>query len=210
MNESFKHLKRWLWESDTIADLVAGFAVIAAEIIHTIEHPDAGKTFHDPNASAEVHKLIGDWIAAAGGFGRPTGIPELVSAANVIGVALSQAATKHVSRSAAGGSLKPRRCSHEGCGDRATHIAGLLLRPPRSYGDGEMRVYIDLVLCPRHAEVASVKSLLSDDMWTRLSAGATGVGKVAPDRGRTGSFTEPIDEAPEQFRARYEPAGGEA
>lgn len=104
--------------------------------------------------------------------------------------------------------LKPRVCAKTGCGRPATHFVGLLLRPPRRFGDAEIRTYIDMVLCPDCASTASVNDLVSDEGWAQIVEGIRRAGKMKPERGRTSSFSEPIDEGPDFFRDRYEPAAG--
>lgn len=100
---------------------------------------------------------------------------------------------------------KPRICAKEGCGERATQMVLALLRPPRKFGDGEIHAFLDLVLCEDCAARASVKSVISDEGWSKLSAGVVAIGKVAPERGRTAVRCVPIDQAPDMFRERYEP-----
>jgi hypothetical protein len=97
--------------------------------------------------------------------------------------------------------LKPRVCSREGCGAKATHLAGLILKA--AYGGG-MQSLLDLPVCPGHARTLKVADVVSDAGWEQISATVEAAGKMPPLRGRTQIYTCPIDEAPAMFRDLYE------
>lgn len=101
--------------------------------------------------------------------------------------------------------LKKRVCSRVGCQAKATHLAVLLGRPPRSHGSGEFPLYLDLPLCPDHAACVSVKSILTPKIWELMKAYTKAMGWVEPCKGRSGTTTVLIDNAPPPFRRRYEP-----
>lgn len=204
--DSFRHLVAWHAEAESLADLIGALTFIAAHVVHALEHPEAGKLGPSPDQNSEAYRLIQTWIAAGGGAGVPAGTKEVAAIAQAVGLSLQVSGQRRLSALLDPTALKPRVCGYTGCGCRATQIVGLALRAPRSYGDSECRSYLDLILCDDHAAAASVKSLVSDEGWKQISAALVSAGKVAPDRGRTSAFTEPIDQAPEIFRSRYEPA----
>ncbi len=101
-------------------------------------------------------------------------------------------------------SKKPRVCAKTGCGKPATHFAGLIIRH-KSRPSAGMQTVLDLVLCPEHAKSVAVDDLVTDESWAHLCRGVVAAGKLAPTRRLTETFVQPIDEAPEVFRGRYEP-----
>lgn len=101
--------------------------------------------------------------------------------------------------------LLPRVCSMKGCDKAATHFAGLMLYA--KHGDG-ITSHLDLPVCPDHAHSLKVSDVISDSGWEKIVKSLRGLGKADPVRSKTEVFVVPIDEAPDIFRNRYEPARG--
>lgn len=100
--------------------------------------------------------------------------------------------------------LKPRVCCKNGCQQPATHLACLRIRawPGSPCCDG----VLDLPLCKAHIAKMKIEDFTTPESRRVIDDTFMAQGKAKPSWRSSEAIAWPIDECPDMFRNRYEPA----